>query len=103
VAGYDAAKLLIGSWGTLGIILDVTFRLFPYPASELMASKSSPLYFEISIKKSNRHLIRKDFISPHGLPHREGCCVTRSRNKRKSEPMRSWTNQRQVLDVNDGP
>jgi hypothetical protein len=35
VAGYDAGKLLIGSWGTLGIILDVTFRLFPYPAVAL--------------------------------------------------------------------
>ncbi len=40
VAGYDVAKLLLGSWGTLGIILDVTFRLFPYPAAEL---RSAPL------------------------------------------------------------
>lgn len=42
VAGYDAAKLLIGSWGTLGIILDVTLRLFPYPAAEFRTVKPSP-------------------------------------------------------------
>lgn len=42
VAGYDAAKLLIGSWGTLGIILDVTFRLYPYPPQELRTVKSTP-------------------------------------------------------------
>ncbi|MBK6879732.1 MAG: FAD-binding protein [Elusimicrobia bacterium] len=32
VAGYDAAKLFIGAWGALGVILDVTFRLHAAPA-----------------------------------------------------------------------
>jgi glycolate oxidase subunit GlcD len=45
VAGYDAAKLLIGSWGTLGVILDVTFRLFPYPAKELKVVPTQPFVF----------------------------------------------------------
>jgi len=31
VAGYDVAKLLIGSLGTLGIIMDVTCKAFPIP------------------------------------------------------------------------
>ena len=31
VAGYDLAKLLIGSYGTLGIITDIHFKLFPLP------------------------------------------------------------------------
>jgi len=31
VAGYDAAKILIGSWGTFGIIIDVTVKLYPFP------------------------------------------------------------------------
>ena len=34
VAGYDIAKLLIGSLGTLGVITDVNLKLFPQPATE---------------------------------------------------------------------
>jgi glycolate oxidase FAD binding subunit len=31
VAGYDLMKLMIGSWGTLGILSQLTFRLYPLP------------------------------------------------------------------------
>jgi len=34
VSGYDMSKLLIGSFGTLGIICEVTFRLLPLPEKE---------------------------------------------------------------------
>ncbi len=34
VAGYDMSKLYIGSFGTLGIIGEVTFRLLPLPEKE---------------------------------------------------------------------
>ncbi len=34
VAGYDLNKLYIGSFGTLGIITDLTFKLFPLPECE---------------------------------------------------------------------
>lgn len=33
VAGYDLMKLLTGSYGTLGIITQLTFRLYPLPES----------------------------------------------------------------------
>ena len=31
VTGYDTGKLLIGSYGTLGVIVEVSFKLFPLP------------------------------------------------------------------------
>jgi len=32
VAGYDIAKLLIGSYGSLGVIVEVSLKLFPLPS-----------------------------------------------------------------------
>jgi glycolate oxidase FAD binding subunit len=44
VTGYDIGKLLIGSYGTLGVIVEVSFKLFPVPAERAtIAIKSGTL------------------------------------------------------------
>ena len=40
VSGYDMCKLLIGSYGTLGIICEMTFKLLPLPEKEATLSLS---------------------------------------------------------------
>ncbi len=40
VSGYDMCKLLIGSYGTLGIICEMTFKLLPLPEKETTLSLS---------------------------------------------------------------
>jgi glycolate oxidase FAD binding subunit len=42
VAGYDIGKLLAGSYGTLGLIAEATFRLHPAPAAAAWVSLDAP-------------------------------------------------------------
>jgi glycolate oxidase FAD binding subunit len=37
VAGYDLGKLFTGSFGTLGVIVEISLRLYPIPGPELTA------------------------------------------------------------------
>jgi glycolate oxidase FAD binding subunit len=50
VAGYDVSRLLAGSLGILGVIVDVSLKVLPVPASELT------LGFELSEEQALRQL-----------------------------------------------
>ncbi len=39
VAGYDVSRFMSGSFGTLGILLDITFRLHPTPIKQITLSR----------------------------------------------------------------
>jgi glycolate oxidase FAD binding subunit len=42
VAGYDLGRLLSGSYGTLGLIVEATFRLHPVPAARAYVTAALP-------------------------------------------------------------
>lgn len=43
VAGYDVSRLMVGSMGTLGVMLDVTLKVMPKPEYSLTTALEMPL------------------------------------------------------------
>jgi glycolate oxidase FAD binding subunit len=58
VAGYDLGKLLIGSYGTLGVIVEASFKLFPMPA------ESATVVISVGTLATAREFRRRLLASP---------------------------------------
>ncbi len=72
VAGYDMCKLFIGSFGTLGIITEATFKLYPIPEAEktvLVAAGKPAQAFELASSILDSVIIPSslDVINPSTL------------------------------------
>lgn len=60
VSGYDLCKLLIGSYGTLGILCEMTFKLLPLPERE--ATLLIPFLKLEEAVQFGRHLLRSQYL-----------------------------------------
>lgn len=68
VAGYDLMKLMTGAYGSLGIISQVTFRLYPIPdSSQTVVAMGSPDLlgrFTAALRQSSLTPVCLDVLSP---------------------------------------
>jgi glycolate oxidase FAD binding subunit len=72
VAGYDLAKLFIGSFGSCGIITDVTFKILPLPGegvTVLVAVPNARAAHALTTEVLRSHLLPSalEAVSPHAM------------------------------------
>lgn len=49
VAGYDVSRLMVGSLGTLGVLLEISLKVLPRPAVEIILSQEQDTYNAIRL------------------------------------------------------
>jgi glycolate oxidase FAD binding subunit len=74
VAGYDLMKLMIGSYGTLGVIVSANFKLFPLPKQTItcvceFSSLAETVQFRDWLLKSPLTPIAAEIISPSAVEY----------------------------------
>ncbi len=74
VAGYDMGKLFVGSFGTLGVIVEAAFKLAPLPASRATAvaffrSASVGVQTALTLHARNLRVESLDLLNPAAVKH----------------------------------